>query len=186
MYYTYLTHKLNTPHSIIATPTKSPSPQWYNYSKTGHNQSHYTKSERTSTLTVRTSRQIGKRRSRSRAQNCHSPTWTCPCYPILLPKRRMGLNDGRPRPNKGPIRFLEKQSIKYDRENNLENMATHTPNIHKWTWNAEIDKELSNEFWENPEITDKQKIMPHQIPNRNLYGCKLGNRSQSNRNHSFF
>jgi hypothetical protein len=60
-------------------------------------------------------------------------------------------------PDKGPVRFLEKQIIKYDRENNLENMATQTPNTYKWTGNADIDKELSNEFWENPEITDKQK-----------------------------
>jgi hypothetical protein len=60
-------------------------------------------------------------------------------------------------PDKGPVRFLEKQIIKYDRENNLENMATQTPNTYKWTGNADIDKELSNEFWENPEITDKKK-----------------------------
>jgi hypothetical protein len=31
-------------------------------------------------------------------------------------------------PDKGPVRFLEKQIIRYDRENNLENMATQTPN----------------------------------------------------------
>jgi hypothetical protein len=60
-------------------------------------------------------------------------------------------------PDKGPVRFLEKQIIKYDRENNLENMATQTPNTYKWTGNTYIDKELSNEFWGNPEITDKQK-----------------------------
>jgi len=60
-------------------------------------------------------------------------------------------------PDKGPVRFLEKQIIKYDRENNLVNMATQTPNTYKWTGNADIDKELSNEFWENPEISDKQK-----------------------------
>jgi hypothetical protein len=59
--------------------------------------------------------------------------------------------------DKGPVRFLEKQIIKYDREKNSENMATQTPNTYKWTGNADIDKELSNEFWENPEITDKQK-----------------------------
>jgi hypothetical protein len=28
----------------------------------------------------------------------------------------------------------------------LENMATQTPNTYKWTGNADIDKELSNEF----------------------------------------
>jgi ribonuclease HI len=60
-------------------------------------------------------------------------------------------------PDKGPVRFLEKQIIKYDRENNLENLAAITPNTYKWTGNVDIDKELSNEFWENPEVTDKQK-----------------------------
>ena len=49
-------------------------------------------------------------------------------------------------PDKGPVRFLEKQIIKYDRENNLENMIIQNPNIQKWTRNADIDKELSNEF----------------------------------------
>ena len=49
-------------------------------------------------------------------------------------------------PDKGPVRFLEKQIIKYDRDNNLENMVTQTPNTHKWTENTNIDKELSNEF----------------------------------------
>ena len=60
-------------------------------------------------------------------------------------------------PDKGPVRFLEKQIIKYDRENNLENMAIQTPNTRKWTGNADIDKEFSNEFWENRAITNKQK-----------------------------
>ena len=36
-------------------------------------------------------------------------------------------------------------------------MATQTPNIHKWTCNAYIDKELCNKFWNNPNVTDKQK-----------------------------
>ena len=35
-------------------------------------------------------------------------------------------------PNKGPIRFLEKQIKKYDKINNLETMAIQTPNICKW------------------------------------------------------
>jgi hypothetical protein len=29
----------------------------------------------------------------------------------------------------------------------LENMATQTPNTCKWIGNANLDKELSNEFW---------------------------------------
>jgi hypothetical protein len=52
--------------------------------------------------------------------------------------------------DEGPVRFLEKQIIKYGRINILENMATQTPNISKWTGNADIDKELSNEFWITP------------------------------------
>jgi hypothetical protein len=60
-------------------------------------------------------------------------------------------------PDKGPVRFLEKQIIEYDIINNLDIMALQTPNICKWTCNANIDKELSNEFWNNHTITDKQK-----------------------------
>jgi hypothetical protein len=60
-------------------------------------------------------------------------------------------------PDKGPVRFLEKQIIKYHIIENLEHMVTQTPNIYKWTSNADINKELSNEFWNNPHITDKQK-----------------------------
>ena len=60
-------------------------------------------------------------------------------------------------PDKGPVRFLEKQIKKIDGINDLENLATQTPNIYKWTGNENIDKELSNEFWNNPTITDKQK-----------------------------
>jgi hypothetical protein len=60
-------------------------------------------------------------------------------------------------PNKGPVKFLEKQIKKYDRTNNLKNMATQTPNIWKWIGNENIDKEHSNEFWNNPSIMDKQK-----------------------------
>jgi hypothetical protein len=60
--------------------------------------------------------------------------------------------------DKGPVRFLEKQIEKYDRtKNNLETMATQTPNICKWIGNEDIDKKLSNEFWNNPAITEKQK-----------------------------
>ena len=60
-------------------------------------------------------------------------------------------------PNKSLVRFLEKHIIKYDKINNLGIMATQTPNICKWTGNINIDKELFNEFWNNPTITDKQK-----------------------------
>ena len=36
-------------------------------------------------------------------------------------------------------------------------MAIQTPNICKQTCNAYIDNEISNEFWNNPTITDKHK-----------------------------
>jgi hypothetical protein len=36
-------------------------------------------------------------------------------------------------------------------------MALRFPNINKWTSNPDIDNELSNEFWNNPIITDAQK-----------------------------
>jgi hypothetical protein len=49
-------------------------------------------------------------------------------------------------PDKGPVRFLEKQIKKYDRETNIAVMAAQTPNTCKWTENIDIDKELSNEF----------------------------------------
>ena len=35
-------------------------------------------------------------------------------------------------------------------------MAIQTPNVCKWTGNVDIDKELSNEFWNNSTITDKK------------------------------
>jgi hypothetical protein len=60
-------------------------------------------------------------------------------------------------PDKGPIQFLIKQIKKYDIINNLETMAIQTPHICKWTGNENIDKELSNEYWNNPTITYKQK-----------------------------
>jgi hypothetical protein len=60
-------------------------------------------------------------------------------------------------PDKSPVRFLEKQIKKYDRETNLAIMATQIPNTCKWTENVDIDKQLSNKFWANFAITDKQK-----------------------------
>ena len=60
-------------------------------------------------------------------------------------------------PDKGPIKFLEKHIIKYDRKYNLEIIATDFPNIDKWVANKDIDNELSNEYWTNKHITDSQK-----------------------------
>ena len=73
-------------------------------------------------------------------------------------------------PNNGPIRFLEKQIKKYDRINNLEFVAIQTPNICKWTCNENNDKELSNEYWNNPTITDKQKSRHIKFRTRSYMG----------------
>ena len=36
-------------------------------------------------------------------------------------------------PDKGPVKFLDKQIIKYDRETNIALVATQSPNTSKWT-----------------------------------------------------
>ena len=60
-------------------------------------------------------------------------------------------------PHKDSIRFLEKHLIKYDRRNHLEVAATLFSNIDIWVTNEDIDNELSNDFWNNKNITDFQK-----------------------------
>ena len=60
-------------------------------------------------------------------------------------------------PDKGPIRHLGKYILKYDKKHNLTIVATQTHQLHKWLNNKDIDKDLSNDFWNNPVITDKQK-----------------------------
>ncbi|HYP43255.1 MAG TPA: RNase H family protein [Candidatus Nitrosocosmicus sp.] len=60
-------------------------------------------------------------------------------------------------PYKGPIRFLEKHIIRYNKEHNLTDIARNFPNIDKWVNNTDIENELSNEFWTNKNITNSQK-----------------------------
>ena len=60
-------------------------------------------------------------------------------------------------PYKGPIRHLQQYIIKHDKKRNLTIMASQTHQLHKWLANNDIDKALSNDFWNNPTITDKQK-----------------------------
>ena len=60
-------------------------------------------------------------------------------------------------PDKGPIRHLGKYILEHDKKHNLTIIATQTHWLHKWLDNKEIDKALSNDFWNNPVITDKQK-----------------------------
>ena len=59
--------------------------------------------------------------------------------------------------DKGPIRHLGKHILKYDKKHNLEAIANQTHQLHKWLENKDTDKTLSNNFWTNPSITDKQK-----------------------------
>ena len=60
-------------------------------------------------------------------------------------------------PDKGPIRFLEKHLVKYNKNINLELIPLLYPNIDKWIANDKIDNELSNKLWTNRNITDSQK-----------------------------
>jgi hypothetical protein len=43
------------------------------------------------------------------------------------------------------------------KKHNLEIIANQTHQLHKWLENKDIDKTLSNKFWTNPSVTDKQK-----------------------------
>ena len=74
--------------------------------------------------------------------------------------------------DKGPVRILEKQIKKYNKENNLEIMAIQILNICKCTENVDIDNKLSNEFWNNQTITYKQKSCINEFQ-RELTWAKL-------------
>jgi hypothetical protein len=60
-------------------------------------------------------------------------------------------------PDKGPIRHIGNYIIKQDKKYNLALIATQTHQLHKWIDNKDIDNTLSNDFWHDPIITDKQK-----------------------------
>ena len=68
-------------------------------------------------------------------------------------------------PDKDPIWHLGKYIIKYDRKHNLALIATQTH-----LNNKDIDKALSNDFGNNPVITNKPKNMFSENPNRTVYG----------------
>ena len=59
--------------------------------------------------------------------------------------------------DKGPIRHLGKYILEYDKRHNLEIIANQTHQLCKWLDNKDVDKVLSNDFWRNPTIIDKQK-----------------------------
>jgi hypothetical protein len=73
-------------------------------------------------------------------------------------------------PDKDPIRHLGKYILKYDKRHNLEIIANQIHQLHKWLNNQDIDKILSNEFWNNPTITDKQKTCLVKFRTRQYMG----------------
>jgi hypothetical protein len=70
-------------------------------------------------------------------------------------------------PYKGPIRNLQEYIDKCDRKYNLQTLANSFPNIRKWTIDKNIDKKISINFWDHPEVTDSQLTC--------LYNQYLGN-----------
>jgi hypothetical protein len=65
-------------------------------------------------------------------------------------------------PDKGPIRHLGKYITKHDKKHNLSIIATQTHQLHKWLDNKDIDKTISNDFWNNPAITCLEKFRTGQ------------------------
>ena len=53
-------------------------------------------------------------------------------------------------PDKGPICFLDKYLKRLNLSNNLELIENQISNVKKWTSDANIDLELSTNFWKNP------------------------------------
>ena len=72
--------------------------------------------------------------------------------------------------DKSPIRHLGKHVLKYDKNHNLEVIANQTHQLHKCLENKDIDKTLSNNFWKNPSITDKQKTCLIKFRTRQYMG----------------
>jgi hypothetical protein len=56
----------------------------------------------------------------------------------------------------GPIRYLQKYLIKYDKDNNSKRATHNFPNINKWTSDNNIDHKLSTNLWNHPIIKDAQ------------------------------
>ena len=59
-------------------------------------------------------------------------------------------------PYKDPIRHLQKYLIKHNNMFLLEYLEEKFPYISIWTNDPNIDNELSNTFWTNPQITKPQ------------------------------
>jgi hypothetical protein len=72
--------------------------------------------------------------------------------------------------DKGPIRHLSKHILKHDNEHNLTIIANQTHQLHKWLENDDIDKILSNDFWTNSAIMDKQKTCLIKFNTRQYMG----------------
>ena len=72
--------------------------------------------------------------------------------------------------DKGPIKHLSKHILKHDNEHNLTIIANQPHQLHKWLENDDIDKILSNDFWTNPVITNKQKTCLIKFRTRQYMG----------------
>ena len=59
-------------------------------------------------------------------------------------------------PYKGPNRHFQRYLIKYNYEHHLLCKAELFPIISKWTHNENIHNALSNNFWNNPHISEAQ------------------------------
>ena len=59
-------------------------------------------------------------------------------------------------PYKGPIKHFQRYLIKYDYEYHLLSKAEVFPSINKLTHNENIHNKLSNNFWNNPHISEAQ------------------------------
>ena len=61
-------------------------------------------------------------------------------------------------PDKGPICFLDKYLKKLDLQNNLELIENQIPTVKKWSSDANIDSELSTNFWKTPPSRFHKKL----------------------------
>ena len=73
-------------------------------------------------------------------------------------------------PDKGPIRHLSKHILKHDNEHTLTIIASQMHQLHKWLENDDINKILSNDFWMNPVVTEKQKTCLVKFHTRQYIG----------------
>ena len=80
---------------------------------------------------------------------------------MRIPRHTTSKKDGgtqcKKHHTRAPYNTLANTSLNMTKKHNLALIATQTHQLHKWLDNKDIDKALSNDFWNNPTITDKQK-----------------------------